>query len=296
MIAARRSDYRWAGRLAGLALVLLLGSCQPLPHPFADDRPPAALLKVRDVVGVSIAPIDGKPPATAEKLGAAVAKALLKHDIPASDRTASLDSYQLYGHIAETRSGDGNATVTAQWRLVDAKGKTIGEPAVKADAKSAEWDSGGEAAIEQLAGLTADKLAPLLEDEAPVEAPVGGGARVAVGKISGAPGDGNNSLATAVAAILKHQDLTMVEDRQKADLYVEAEVTLSAAKADKQHVKIVWHVRRADGAEIGTVGQENDVPKGLLDGSWGDLAYSVAIAAGDGLMQLVARGTPSPKS
>ena len=37
----------------------------------------------------------------------------------------------------------------------------------------------------------------------------------------------------------------------------------------------------AGGAEIGTVGQENDVPGGLLDGAWGDLAYSVAIAAGD---------------
>ena len=55
-------------------------------------------------------------------------------------------------------------------------------------------------------------------------------------------------------------------------------------------------MRRADGAEIGTVGQENDVPKGLLDGPWGDVAYSVAIAAADGLAQLIARGAPEGKS
>jgi hypothetical protein len=87
----------------------------------------------------------------------------------------------------------------------------------------------------------------------------------------------------------------VVANGGKADLYVVGDVAVSPVKPDKQHVKIVWHVRRADGAEIGTVGEENDVPKGMLDGPWGDLAYGVAIAAGDGLMQLVARGAPEPK-
>lgn len=296
MIRARRSNPRRAGWLASLAAALPLACCQPLPHPFANDRPPAALLQVRDVAGVSVAPIDGKPAVTAEKLGAAVAAALLKHEIPASDRTASLDSYQLYGRIAEAGGRGGSATVTAHWRLVDAKGKTVGEHTVKVDAPTEDWQSGAAAPIEQLAGLTADKLAPLLEDEAPVETAPPGRARVAVSTISGAPGDGATSLATAITAVLKRKDLTVVEDRQKADLVVDGEVSVAPAKADKQHVKIVWRVRRADGSEIGTVGQENDVPRGLLDGPWGDLSYSVAIAAGDGLAQLVDRGMPPPKS
>src|SRR5712691_5646481 len=107
------------GRPAVLALAALIAGCQPLPHPFADDRPPAALLKVRDVAGVSIAPIEGKPSAIAEKLGAAVASALLKRDIPASDKTTSLGSYQLYGRLVETRLHRGTATVNAYWRLYD---------------------------------------------------------------------------------------------------------------------------------------------------------------------------------
>jgi hypothetical protein len=61
----------------------------------------------------------------------------------------------------------------------------------------------------------------------------------------------------------------------------------------KQHVKIVWKVRRADGTEIGTVGQENDVPKGMLEGPWGDLAYNIAVAAGGGIGELVSRGAPA---
>src|SRR5260370_22862058 len=108
------------GRLAGLALAALVASCQPLPHPFADDRPPAALLKVRGVAGVAIAPVEGEPAAVAATLGAAVASALLKRDIPASDKTTSLGSYQLFGRHAEERPPRGKGGLTALWRTHEA--------------------------------------------------------------------------------------------------------------------------------------------------------------------------------
>jgi hypothetical protein len=120
--------------------------------------------------------------------------------------------------------------------------------------------------------------------------------RVAVRPLTGAPGDGGKSLATAIASVLQRQELAIVEDGKQADLSIDGEVSVAPAKADKQHIKIVWRVRRADGAEIGTVGQENDVPAGMLDGPWGDVAYSVALAAGEGLLQLVARGAPQRSS
>jgi hypothetical protein len=285
------------GHLAILALAALVAACQPLPHPFEDDRPPAALLKVRDVAGVSIAPIAGKPAALAEKLGAAVAGALLKRDIPASDKTTSLGSYQLYGRLVEERPPRGKASLTAHWRLYDAKGRTVGEHSAKVETEAGEGESTDAKTIERLAGLSADGLAPLLEEEeAPVEAAGGGRTRIAIRAISGAPGDGATSLAAAVATVLKRQDLAIVEQAEKADLIIDGEVSVTPVKPNQQHVKILWHVRRADGAEIGNAGQENDVPRGLLDGPWGDLAYSVAIAAGDGLMQLIARSTAEPKS
>jgi hypothetical protein len=284
------------GRLAILAFAAMVAGCQPLPHPFADDRPPAALLTVRDGAGVSVAPVAGKPEAAAAKLAAAMARALLKHDIPASDKTTSLGSYQLYGRVVESRPNRGSATLSAYWHLYDAKGRTVGEHHAEIEAPTGEVNSGSDSAISRLAALSADGLAPLLEDEAPVEAAVGGRTRIAIGQVSGAPGDGAKSLATAIAAVLQRQDLAIVKNGQKADLTVEGEVSVVPVKPDKQHVKILWRVRRADGGEIGTVGQENDVPRGMLDGPWGDLAYSVAIAASEGLAQLVAHGAPEPKS
>lgn len=309
---------------AALALAVSLAACQPLPHPFEDDRPPADLLRIADGPGIAIASIEGKPSATAAKLGTEVARSLLKREIPASEKTTSLGSYQLYGRVVQAKPRRGKAAVTAYWRLYNAAGKTIGERTVKVEAKPRDWDTGAAGPVQRLAASSAEAIATLLTDEPPLaekgtaqtaepssRANTGkaaaapavakkldeGRIRIAIRKVSGAPGDGSKSLANAVGSVLKRQNLLAIVDGSKdADLYVEAEVTITPVKPDKQHVKIVWRVKRADGAEIGTVGQENDVPKGLLDGPWGDVAYSVAIAAGDGLLQLVARGAPERRS
>ena len=283
-----------------LLLAALLAACQPLPHPFAEDRPPASLLAVRDSAGVSIAPIEGGPSATAGKLGAAVASALGKRDIPASDRTTSLSSYLLFGRLEAQRPRAGQGALTVHWRLQDSGGRSVGERTARLEAPASAWESGDDTIIASLAEASAAEIAPLLADEsAPVtaEATGGGRTRIAIRPVSGAPGDGAKSLANAIATVLKRQDLAVLDDPSaKADVILDGEVTIAPVKPDKQHVKIVWHVRRGDGAEIGTVGQENDVPKGLLDGAWGDVAYSVAIAGADGLLQVIARAAPEGKS
>jgi len=288
------------GRPALLLAALMAAACQPLPHPFAEDRPPASLLTVRDSAGISIAPIEGGPSATAAKLGAAVASALGKRDIPASDRTTSLGSYLLYGRLEAQRPRAGNGTLTVHWRLQESGGRSVGERTARLEVPARAWDAGDDTIIASLAEASAAEIAPLLADEAApaaVEAATGGRTRIAIRPVSGAPGDGAKSLANAIATVLKRQDLAVLDDPSaKADVILDGEVTIAPVKPDKQHVKIVWHVRRGDGAEIGTVGQENDVPKGLLDGAWGDVAYSVAIAGADGLLQVIARAAPDGKS
>ena len=286
------------GRVAACVAgaVLLLCACQPLPHPFAGDvpKPGAPILTLRDTASVAIAPLAGAPRATAAKLGPAMAEALQKHDIAASDRTASLDSYHLTGRIQEMAPAGGKTALVASWRLSDPSGKLVGERAQRVEAAQGDWQAGDKDAVTRLAAAGAQEIAALMEDKAPVEAEQGGRARLLIRGIEGAPGDGGTALETAIATLLKRQDLAIVSDPQaKADLVLDAVVKVAAPKAGKQNVKIVWRVRRADGSEIGTVGQENDVPAGLLDGAWGDVAYVVAASAQDGIMALVARGAPA---
>jgi hypothetical protein len=272
-------------------------ACQPLPHPFADDAPPpgSPILTLRDSMSVTIAPIEGTPRATAERLGAAMAGALQQHEIPASDKTASIASYELVGRIAGLPASQGRTMLVAVWELRDPSGKSLGERTERIEAPVRDWEEGKEDAVTRLAAASAAGLAGMLQDDPPAEDDTVGQTRLLIGGVEGAPGDGTESLPRAITAILKRQDIAIVSDPQaKADLVLNAAVVVAKPKAGKQNVQIVWHLRRKDGGEIGTVGQENDVPAGLLDGAWGDIAYMVAVSAQDGIMQLVARGASPP--
>jgi hypothetical protein len=283
---------RWLG-----AAILALAACQPLPHPFADDVPPpgSPMMTLRDSASVTIAPVDGMPRATAEKLGPAVAAALQKREIAASDKTASIGSYELVGSIKQMPQPGDKLDVIARWELHDSSGKSVGERTARLEASAHDWEEGSEEAIASLADASAEQLTGLLQDDSPSEVEASGRPRLLIGPVEGAPGDGGQSLPRAITEILKRQDLVLLTDPQaRADLVLDAEVAVAPPKAGKQHVQIVWRVRRRDGSEIGTVGQENDVPTGLLNGPWSDVAYMVAASAQDGIMQLVARGAPQP--
>ena len=285
-------------RRAAAALLLLTAACQPLPHPFADDvpKPGAPILTLRDMPSVSIAPLRGGPQATAVKLAPALAKALQKREIAASDRNAGLNSYQLSGRIQAMPPADGKAAVVALWLLRDPTGSLIGERAVRIEAQPGDWQAGNSEAVSRLADAGAEALADLVLGKAPVEATPSDRTRILIGGVEGAPGDGGEALEKAIALLLGRQDVAIVTDpKRRADLVLAADVTVGRPRAGKQHVKIVWHVRREDGSEIGTVAQQNDVPTGLLDGAWGDVAYAVAQAAQDGIMALVAHGAPPPQ-
>src|SRR5262249_60939193 len=99
---------------------------QPLPHPFADDAPRrgSPMLVLRDSASVTIAPIEGTPRATAEKLGPAMAIALQQREIAASDKTASIGSYELVGRIEEVPPSGDKAALGAVWRLRDPWGES----------------------------------------------------------------------------------------------------------------------------------------------------------------------------
>lgn len=288
-------------RLLGvlIAPLLPLAACQPLPHPFADDVPRrgAPILSLRDSISVAIAPIEGLPRATAEKLGPAMASALQEHEIAASDKTASIGSYELVGRIQKGPAGEAKAALLVSWELRDPSGRLIGERAERLEAAAADWEAGNEDAVARLAAASAAPVAAMMQEEAPTETEIAARTRLLIRRAAGAPGDGDEALIKSITELLKKQDLAIISDPQaKADLVLDADVTVSKPKAGKQNVKIVWHVRRREGDEIGTVGQENDVPAGLLDGAWGDVAYMVAVSAQDGIMTLVERGAPQPQS
>jgi hypothetical protein len=299
----------------------------PFAH---DVPPPGSpLMSLPDSVSLSVAPVRGAPRGTAQRLAAAMASALQHRQVAASAETASIVSDELSGVIEEAPAAGGSpVSVIARWRLADAKGRVIGARSARALAPAKDWRLGEKAAIARLAAASADAIARLLFGKAatassgplaPRAIPPSGAApaqsassrqgaarapappparprparsvRLFVGAVTGAPGDGGAALARAIRFFLGRRNIAVISARrEKPDFVLDGNVAVGAEAAGMEHIKVLWRLLRPDGSEIGTVAQQNEVPARLLEGSWGDLAYLIADAAQQGILELLARG------
>lgn len=104
--------------------------------------------------------------------------------------------------------------------------------------------------------------------------------------VSGAPGDGNATLAAALARELASSGASFV-DAKGAALRIEGRVAVGPPKDGKQSITIDWRVHDKDGRALGTVSQKNEIPQGSLDGEWGRTADAAAAAAAQGIIKLI---------
>ena len=285
-------------RFAALAALLLLAACQPLPHPFAHDLPPpnAAILTPPDSAGVIVEPVAGAPEPAAHDLAAAMATALQGQDVPASASASNRGSYRLAGTARTQNVGNGNLLVTIAWEMREASGLPLSRQDSTLTVPAAAWRQGGTA-LAALARQSAPFFAKAVESTAP--APLADAdPLIAVRDATGAPGDGAQSLARAMADALRRSHLALAEKLgDKPNFLVQASVDVAPPAGGKQQVKISWSLRRANGGQVGEVKQENAVPAGSLDGPWGLTAYAAANAAAPGITALIAElhrtGAPS---
>ncbi|MBV8651099.1 MAG: hypothetical protein JO255_06495 [Alphaproteobacteria bacterium] len=282
------------GRLALLALLLLLVvRCQPLPQPFADDRPPpgAPILTPKDGAGIIVRPIAGLSESASAGLAEAMADALQSNDIPASTLVHNRASYVLTGQ-AHDQALDGDRTaIDLRWELHGPDGASVGTHDQKLEVNQAAWRAGNPLLLADLAKSAAPSVAELLQEEGAIDAG-SGGPNVLVRQVAGAPGDGPRALARAMAASLRQANVAVTEKEPTAEtaakLYVVAgTVTMAAAGEGKQKVTVSWELFDPSGAQVGHVSQENAVPAGSLNGHWGDIAYAVANAAAGGIVALL---------
>jgi hypothetical protein len=273
-------------RAAGLMLGLVLSGCMDIPHPFADDQlpPDAPILQISDMVGILVEPVAHAP--SYGPLGEAMAKALQDREVPADTRASNRQSYHLTGDAAATRIAGGTAQVEIDWVLTDAKGGKVGADVQRINLAAADWTGGGVDSLAPLAKAEAPRIAAMIQEAAPVERDPG--RQIFVRPTEGAPGDGRTALPRSLGFLLTRAGIKVTSDSQTVDAVVVAPaVDVSSAGSGKQHVHIVWHIYRPDGTEAGQVSQENDVPDGSLDGTWGDIGMAVATAGVDQILGVV---------
>jgi uncharacterized lipoprotein YmbA len=266
--------------------VLLLAGCQTVPHPFAEAQlpPDAPILQVADTVGILVEPVAHAPADAA--LAQAMATALQDREVPADTQAANRQSYHLTGDAAASHVSAGAALVEIRWILTDAKGATVGSDTQHATISATDWTGGTPEMLAPLMKPEAERIAAMIQEAPPVER--NPGRQIFIRTPTTAPGDGRVALPRSLGFLLDRAGIKVTPDSQTVDaVTIEPTVALTSAGAGKQHVTIVWHIYRPDGTEAGQVSQENDVPAGSLDGSWGDIGMAVATAGVDQIMAVV---------
>lgn len=273
---------------------MLVAACGSLPMPFErtpTGGPPAALVRpppARIVVPPSTSAGLAQEPARA--FAGELAKALQAIEIPATSAGVRNPQYSLLV-AGEAEAGQMRLT----YSLAGADGRLIASAGGPRAVPAGAWATASEATLAATAKEAAPAIARMLAsvDAARRESTTGAlAARLpsaAVAPISGAPGDGARALDRSIRAALEREGVVIVEGAATAEFRVTGQVALAPAPRNQQRVEITWIVARADGLELGRVAQLNEVPRGSLDGLWGDVAPIVAEQAAAGVAEVINR-------
>ena len=105
--------------------------------------------------------------------------------------------------------------------------------------------------------------------------------------VAGAPGDGEQALAAALAKGLAATGVKQASAFE-ANIYdIQGTVRMSPAQGGKETVNIIWVVIGPDGNQLGVTRQTKDVKKGSLDKRWGAAADAAAAAAAADIVKLL---------
>src|SRR5262249_35611622 len=114
--------------------------------------------------------------------------------------------------------------------------------------------------------------------------------------VTGASGDGEQALSSALAKRLTVAGVKQATALADNVYSVEGIVKLATAKGGRQAVRIDWTVFAPDGMTLGGVSQTKLVRKGSLDKKWGAAADAAARAAANAIVKLLPRSRrPRPK-
>ena len=166
----------------------------------------------------------------------------------------------------------------------------------------AAWRQAAPATLKQAAADAAPKVATLLTS---IEAAIhqsdpnslmNRAPRLAFHGVSGAPGDGNQSLDKQMRLALANLGEVVQDTDAGADYQVTGTVNTGPTPSGQMRVEIAWVVANAQGAQQGKVVQLNEVPNGTLDHYWGDVAVVVAHEAAGGVRDVILNQTGAKRS
>ena len=285
--------------LAVLAL-LALAACGDLPQPFrGNPGGMAGRLAVPPPYRLAVPPPEAAmlTASESEAFAKAVAEALLRREVPAAAVEAPLPlDWRL---VVEMRLEADR--VLPRYALFDPDGTPQGVAEGSA-IRARDWARPDAALFTDVANDASRRAADLLlraeaarKSSNPAALTASGPPRVYLLPVRGAPGDGNESLTARMREALGDYGILAQDVADGAGFAADGRVNVVPVGRGMQRVEILWIISRRDGQDLGRVLQMNEIPAGLLDRHWGDIAFAAAAEAAGGVQRVIenAGGMPA---
>jgi hypothetical protein len=281
-------------RLCRLALLLCLSlsACGDLPEPFIGN-PGATARRLAQPLTPLLAVPPGSdtllPDAANRELAKELAVALQATDVPAMVRTPDRNDWRLI-----TRAEHDGDLVRPLFSIQNPQGKEEGTAEGEAVPLHA-WAEPDRPLLHQVAVEAAPRIGAVLtsiqvaHDKADPNSLYNRAAKILVADVTGAPGDGDQSLTQQMRARLAVLGPVVLTTPTGADFVVQGQVKVVPIRNNKERVEIQWVVKTSRGDERGRVIQLNEIPAGTLDHYWGDVATVVATEASNGVNDVIRR-------
>jgi hypothetical protein len=275
-----------------LLLPLLLASCGDLPEPFIGNpgatarrlaQPPTPRLAVPPPADALL------PDAATREFASALATGLQTQEVPAVADQVRQNDWQLV--TSAQQRGD---NVVPVFNVLNPKGEDKGK-AEGAPVPTEAWAAASTDVLRQAANDAAPKIASLLTGiqttalRADPKSLYNRVAKVQLLPVTGAPGDGNQSLTKQMRSHLAALGPVVQDGPDGADFSVQGNVRMVPIGGGQQRVEIQWTIKAASGDERGKVVQLNEIPAGSLDHYWADVAVVVASEASGGVNDVILR-------
>lgn len=299
----------------------LLGSNSDNVASPAIAPPPVAQAAPQSSAKIAIAPIIGPPETVSRTLVSQLTSSAEAQRLAIARTAGEPATYTLRGYfVAPTKDKAANK-LSYIWDVTDAAGKRVnritGEETLTPAQGNDPWSAVSPQIVQAISDKTAASLAAWLPTQAQAGVPVASaptptpavaqantapsalgtsstttgsipGAILTVApRVTGAPGDGNTSLASAMRRELEDKGMQVSEPGQNV-YRVAADVKIKPPKDGTQAIAINWTINDPKGVEVAKITQNNEVPAGYLDKNWGQSAEDAAKAASVQIKQVIA--------
>ena len=265
----------------------LVSSCGSIPQPFQKrtiNNGVANFPIASNSAGIVIKGIKGPVGWVGDAFAEAMASSLRRRGMVASSRSSNRLSLSLQANGYQQLYFDKPSELVISWLLVDNNGEIKGLRETRSTPPQNFWQNPSPEMFEVVAETNADQISSWLSPSSK-SIKTNSYPTVRMTEIIGISSDDAAFLFYAIQTAMAKRNVK-VQKNEPSDLTLDLKIKTEFIDPKKKKVRLNWELVTST-KKIGVVSQENIIETTILQNAWKSLAKDIAIAASEGIFQLI---------